>query len=123
MSSNEEIKEDTPSATVEYKKSDLHRVVHVNGVYGGNTPRGELSFDFTSEYMKRPTAETYKVQENGNLGRKVSDEGEQNKIVRERHFTAIMNPDTTRSVAELMLAQVFEVPQGEIHELLDQRYK
>lgn len=123
MSSSEEVSEEGPKAEIEYTKSDLHRVVHVNGVYGGTTPRGDLAFDFTSEYMKRPAKELYEVQENGNLGNKISDEGAQNKIVRKRHFTAIMNPEIARSIAELMLAKVFGVDQREIHELLEETYE
>ena len=85
-----------------YGFSPYYRVVHSNGVWGGITPRQELSITFYSELSTRPNAVTHEVTPEGGLGREVSKEigktGELDNVHREYEVAVIMNMAEAKSV-------------------------
>jgi hypothetical protein len=51
----------TLRVNVSYQKSNLFRVVHADGVYGGATPRGDVHMAIFSERSALPTASHFDV--------------------------------------------------------------
>ena len=54
--------------TFGFKKDDDYRLIPVNGVWGGMTPRGDIMVDFFHESQSLPEAVTQAVTPDGNLG-------------------------------------------------------
>lgn len=123
MDSETSGKEEIPKQEIDIKyiKSDSYREIYANGVYGGITPRGDLAVDLISEYLERPSRETYKVEEDNRLGERVKTEGEF-AVIRERKATLFMQLNNARTVAEWILSKLFKVPEKDIHELLDREF-
>ena len=73
-----------PKIRFEYIKSQLFRVIHVDGAFGGMTPRGQLFISLFSERYPIPTAMIHAVTPSGRLGEELRSEREERKgIVRE----------------------------------------
>jgi hypothetical protein len=83
-----------------YIKSNDFRVVHVDGVFGGVTPTGDI---FVSVFNQRPPIPNVTVQpvkENGELGEEIlSERVSRDGIIRELEVGLAMRPD----VAEAMI--------------------
>jgi hypothetical protein len=50
---------------VRYAKSNLHRVIHVDGVFGGPSVGGLIHIAIYSERVPVPTEQTYDISSNG----------------------------------------------------------
>jgi hypothetical protein len=73
-----------PKVRFDYIKSPQFRVVHVDGAYGGITPRGQLFISLYSERLPIPTAIVHQLNPNGQLGDEILSERETRKgVVRE----------------------------------------
>lgn len=85
-----------------YGYSPHYRVIHSNGVWGGITPRQELSMTFYSELSTRPKAAVHEVTPEGKLGQEVSKEigktGRIDNIDREYEVAVIMNMAEAKSL-------------------------
>ena len=75
--------------TFDFVRSPSFRVVHSNGVWGGITPRRELSVSFFSERWAPPLHVTHSVK-NGSVGPEISREGATN-IQREVEVEVLMS--------------------------------
>src|SRR5437016_14548966 len=60
-------------------KSPLFRVVHVDGAFGGLTPRGELFVSIYNERHPIPTAIIHSVKASGEIGEEIRSEREGRK--------------------------------------------
>jgi len=56
------------SVDFDYIKSNLFRVVRVDGAHGGVSPKGSIQLAFFSERQPIPQKETYAVERTGALG-------------------------------------------------------
>lgn len=54
-----------------FKKSANHRTYHVDGAFGGLTPRGGIYVDFYVEHLPTPQVITQVVGSDGTLGQEV----------------------------------------------------
>ena len=75
--------------TFEFDRSPFFRVVHSNGVWGGITPRQELSISFFSERWPTPRRVTHTLTEGG-LGPETKRDGSSN-ILRECEVEVLMS--------------------------------
>ncbi|MCI0455210.1 MAG: hypothetical protein L0Y68_09485 [Candidatus Dadabacteria bacterium] len=93
-----------------FEKADGYRVIHVNGVWGGITPKGEIKIELFSESLKNPEFVIHEVSAEGQIGEEIKriPEQELNRftIVRELHVGAIMSPDTAEFIANWLLDKV-----------------
>ena len=56
--------------TFRFKKDDNYRLIPVNGVWGGPTPRGDIKVDFFHESPSLPKEVTQALSPDGQLGKK-----------------------------------------------------
>ncbi len=81
-----------------YLKSDFFRVLHVDGVHGGISPRGQIQMAVFNERLPIPQQSVYKLVDGG-LGEEISDERIQKEgIIREVEAELLMSVDTARSL-------------------------
>ena len=85
--------------TFHYIKSNQFRVIHVDGVHGGPSPRGQLQMAFFNERLPIPQQVTHTVDEARELGPEVLDEriGKEG-IVREVEVELLLNLDVAKSI-------------------------
>ena len=73
--SKKNVKEPVDNVTVHNKVSPFYKPVHVDGVYGGITPRGLLNVSFFSERFPIPKSTEFKLNHKSKTVTKVSDVG------------------------------------------------
>lgn len=82
MSETTDLKPDT--LRVEYIKSAFFRVVHVDGIFGGPTPRGMIHMDVFSERQPIPQKAVYRITSSDDgEGRALGDEIREQRIGRD----------------------------------------
>lgn len=59
----------------DFKRDDSYRLIPVNGVWGGVTPRGDVWADFFYECYAVPEEVTHAVLPEGRLGEELSRQG------------------------------------------------
>jgi hypothetical protein len=87
----------TTKVNFDYIKSSQFRVIRVDGVHGGLTPRGDvIQVALFSERAPIPKREEYRV-ENGKLGER-TDVQQRDAIVREVEVEALVDLTTARVI-------------------------
>jgi hypothetical protein len=74
--------------TFNIEKSPHHRVVHVDGAFGGPTPHGLFHIAFYNDRVPIPKSITHKVTAEGNLGEEVERVGREG-VFREIEVSAV----------------------------------
>jgi hypothetical protein len=75
-----------------YQKSLSHRVIHVDGVYGGPTPMGGLiHMAVYSERIPAPNEETYEIGPDGKMSEKPKQQSGPHGVLREVEASLILN--------------------------------
>lgn len=87
----------TTEIALHYLKTPDYRSFHVDGVFGGPTPRGNIYMEFFLERAVTPQTVVHKVTKAGRLGKELGREGKIG-IIREVEAGAVMDLKT----AELM---------------------
>src|SRR5258708_3439237 len=93
---------ETPSdkIRIEYIKSNLFRVVHADGAFGGTSPRLELFITFYSERFPIPKILVYEVSPTGAHGEEVLAERETKAgIIREAEVGVMLDLPAAKSLA------------------------
>jgi hypothetical protein len=87
---------DSPVVRFHYLKSNAYRVIHVDGIVGGQTPTGLLHFSFYTERLPIPTLVEHAATDLGGgqmrLGKEIRREGKDG-IVRDVEVGVIMTVD------------------------------
>lgn len=119
--------EDFEEKEIEYTKSEDQDIIYANGVFGGVTPRGDLSMDLILDYQKLPKKEKYKITEEGSLGEITEKEGGE-KLLRETQATLFLNLNSGLSIATWMLGKIISaikegtVTEEQVRELIEKEY-
>jgi hypothetical protein len=90
--------ENQPSTvTFHYVKSNLFRVVHVNGAFGGLSPDGNMFIALYSERAPLPDVTVQKIEDNGQIGAELVEQRQSSGgIVREMEVGLAMDIRTAR---------------------------
>lgn len=102
-----------------YTYSDDYKTLYVNGIHGGVTSQGEVSFDLFQERRRAIKAEIHKVNKSGKLGKRIKVESEIEEsldevaIIRERKVGITMTSDAAESIANWMLEKVKQIRETE----------
>lgn len=76
----------------DYIKSNNFRVIHVDGVYGGLSPHGQIGISIWNERWPIPKQVTHKLKDDMNLGEEIEEELIiRNAIVREVEAYLVMD--------------------------------
>ena len=102
--------QDKKTVKFHYKKSNLFRVLHADGAWGGLTPEGNIFFTFYNSRPPIPEVLVQPVEEDGTLGPeipelKVSKDG----IVREVEVGVTMTPENVQSLIEFLKGRLEHV--------------
>jgi hypothetical protein len=108
MSENKKTGEDSVASDAQevnfkYRKSNLFRVIHVNGVIGGITGRGEIHFGFYNERLEFPDSGKA-VASGGGLGPEQIEGG--GSFVREIETDAVVDLVTAKQIRAWLDRQI-----------------
>ena len=85
----------------DYIKSNLFRIVHADGIFGGLTHRGLVWAAFWSERGAIPTQVVHEVKEDGRLGPELMDKRTvRQATIREAEVGIMMNVAVARSLRD-----------------------
>lgn len=98
----------------EYTKTGSYRSYHVDGAYGGVTPRGKISVDFYTEKFPTPTTTEHILAEDGTIGAETGRESTP-AITRQIEAGIVLDMDAAVSLRNWL--------NGKIEELIDAKEK
>lgn len=104
-------------ATFDYIKSNLYRVIHVDGIVGGPGPRGTIFLNLFSERLPIPKQQVFDVGSGGQLGKEHVDKRVvRQSIVREVESAISMDLKTARAVFEWLGGMIASLERQNIKE-------
>lgn len=122
MSEDKELQQqdDTPPVKeirFNYIKSNLFRVVRVDGIWAAITPNLDIHVNLCSERYPIPQQTLHKIDPDGSIGEEIIDARiSRDGIVREVEVGAVMDISTAKSLIELLqelIEQVEKVTEDE----------
>ena len=93
--------------TIDFVRSPSFRAVHCNGVWGGLTPRQELSIIFFTERATPPLSVTHKVSPDGRLGPEIARKTTSD-VQRECEVEVLMSMDDAVSIHKWLGQKIAE---------------
>ena len=88
------------SITFKYKFDDLYQPQYANGCVGGINFKGEILLNFYTERMPIPNSETYKLNEDGTIGDKITSNPDQRIVVRTISSGVVMTKEQAKEFYE-----------------------
>lgn len=111
--SKKNIKQSTEDITIHNKVSPFYKPVHVDGVYGGITPRGLLNVSFFSERFPIPKSTEFRIDHENKTVSKIKDSADsKNGIIREYEVGVYMNLETAKSLNKFLAAKIEELEKA-----------
>lgn len=98
---------DIKKITVHNKISENFRQTHVDGAYGGLTPRGLLNLNFFAERSPIPKSQDLEVIDNARVGNVISNSPDSKiGIIREFHHGIYMDLNVAKEIVKLLSTQI-----------------
>ncbi len=98
--------------TVHNKISACYRELHVDGAFGGVTPRGFINLSFYAERQPIPKSTDIEITDEGLLGEAVVNSKDSKQgILREFEFGIYMDVHTAKSVLEFLKTKIEDLEQ------------
>jgi hypothetical protein len=98
---------DSNSVRVHNKLSANFRQIHVDGAFGGLTPKGFFNLNFFAERFTIPKSTDHEITESGHLGSTISNSEESKSgILREYEFGVYMSIEMAKSLILLMSQKI-----------------
>ncbi len=88
-----------------FEKSNLFRVVHVDGAFGGPTPQGKILVSVYSERLPLPKVITQELKPDGSLGEEV-DRLSRGGIFREVEVALTMDKNVAEAIRDWLGDQI-----------------
>lgn len=89
-----------------YIKNNNFRVIHVDGAYGGLTPRGNIHMAVYSERNAIPRETTFALKDSGGLVDKPKEVVSRDGVVRELDADLMMDVKTAKEVHQWLGQQI-----------------
>ena len=105
------------TVTFKFTESQHHRVIHVDGAWGGITGQGLIHIDLFSEYKSPP--DSVRVQLEAGKPPKELARVSGEAITREREITAILNLQTATAIRDWLSQKIDEL--GALNEEIARR--
>ena len=93
------MKNQEQSIEIHYIKDKHYRIYHVDGAFGGFTPKGNLHLSLFVERSPIPQKTIHKITEEGNLG-EITDRTSKSGIIREMECGLVMNIETAQQIKD-----------------------
>jgi hypothetical protein len=101
--------------TFNYIKSNLFRVIHVDGISGGVTPSSDIYINLYSERFSIPKKLVYELDSEGSLDEVIEERDDLNSVIREIDVSAVMSLDTAKALVQ-WLKDVIEIAEEDEQE-------
>jgi hypothetical protein len=85
-----------------FNKSSLHRVIKVDGVWGGMTPKSDIQMAIYSERLPIPDTQVIEIDEAGQA-KTIRQTGTTKGLIREVEATLTMPPQVARAIGEWLI--------------------
>lgn len=92
---------------VHNKISHNFRELHVDGAYGGLTPKGLININFYAERFPIPKSVTHNLLDNTSLDSEDSKQG----LIREFEFGIYMDLNVAKQISDFLLNKISEFEQ------------
>lgn len=93
----------SPDIEIHNKISGTYRQVHVDGAYGGITPRGLLNLSFFAERVPIPKSTEFKLTDRGQVGDLIKNSADSKEgVLREFEFGIYFNIDVAKALVVLL---------------------
>jgi len=89
-----------------YNRPDDYEIVYVNGVYGGLTPRGDISCNFFHEHFSIPREEEFEINKDGKMGKQILKRSDVQPINRDLKVGIVFKVEDAESIANWILDKV-----------------
>jgi len=99
------LSEEKGKVTFSYNKPDDYKIIYVNGVYGGLTPRGDICCHFFLEYNKLPSKQEFGLI-GGKIGERVEKKGKTLQVNRDLKVGIMLKADCAEDIANWLLEKV-----------------
>jgi hypothetical protein len=104
---------DIKKITIHNKISDNYRQVHVDGAFGGITPRGFFNLNFFAERAPIPKSQDFEVIDNIKVGNQISVSPDSKMgILREFHFGIYMDVNVAKEIVKLLSGKIEELEKA-----------
>lgn len=90
----------------DFIKSPYFRNIHLDGVYGGITPKGNIHMAVYNERFAIPKKMVYRVASDGSLGDEIIEKREQLDVVRELEANILLDLNTAKYLIGWLQNQV-----------------
>jgi hypothetical protein len=98
------------TVTIHNKISSNYRSHHVDGAYGGLTPRGLISISFFSERFPIPKSQEMAVETDGRLNKVISNSPDSKTgIIREYETSIFIDLNVAKEVVDLLNLKITEL--------------
>jgi len=97
-----------PTIDIHYEKSNLFRVIPVEGAYGGPTPHGKLLMSVFNERLPLPRVVTHEHDGAGHLGKEV-DRVSRSGVYREVEAALLMDIETAKVVRNWLSEKIEQI--------------
>ena len=98
---------DTNKVKFHYIKGNFFRVVHMDGVFGGLSPSGDIFASVFSQRPPIPTLTVQSVKETGELGDELmSERAVRDGLVREIEIGLVMRPEVAEQLIKWLQERV-----------------
>lgn len=98
-------KKTKPEIELHYLKTNSYRSFHVDGVFGGITPRGNIYMELFLERSPTPKKTIHKLNDDGLLGKEVSREGKTG-LIREIEAGLVLDLATAEIVNDWLAKKI-----------------
>ena len=94
----------------DYIKSNLFRVVHMDGAIGGGTPNGYVHMSIFSERPPIPKRVVYHIEAGSRMGAEILEERDvRDAVVRELELDCIMSVETAEALHNWLAQTIAKV--------------
>lgn len=90
------------------KISPCFRSLHVDGAYGGITPKGLININFFSERFAIPKSSTYKLNDEQKLEKLKDSDDSKSGVVREYDMGIYIDIETAKKIKNLLDSKIKE---------------
>ena len=98
--------------TVHNKISSNFRELHVDGAYGGITPRGLINLNFYAEKFPIPKSSNFKIIPGSNSVETIENSSESNSgIIREYEIGVYLDINVAKNIVEFLKNKISELEQ------------
>lgn len=102
-----------PKITFYNKIGSTFRQVHVDGAFGGISPKGLLNLNFFSERFAIPKQTEYVIKEDNSLDKIKDSDDSKEGVIREYEFGVLLNLEAAKRLEVLLQETIKELEKLE----------